>query len=60
MLNYHAHLKQKSVQGNDAPFMTRELSKAIMTKSKVEDSYVKCPSQEELVAYNKTKTNVAY
>ena len=40
--------------------MIRELSKAIMTKSKVEDSYVKCPSQEELVAYNKTKTNVAY
>ena len=60
VLNYHAHLKQKSVRGNDAPFMTRELSKAIMTKSKVEDSYVKWPSREELVAYKKTKTNVTY
>ena len=60
VLNYHAHLKQKSVRGNDAPFMTRELSKAIRTKSKVEDSYVKWPSREELVAYKKTKTNVTY
>ena len=41
VLNYHAPLKQKSVRGNHAPFMTRELSKAIMTKSKVKNSYVK-------------------
>ena len=31
VLNYHAPLKQKSVRGNHAPFMTRELSKAIMS-----------------------------
>ena len=43
VLNYHAPLKQKSVQGNHAPFITRELSKAIMTKSKVKNSYVKRP-----------------
>ena len=36
VLNYHASLKQKSVRGNHAPFMTRELSKAIMTKSKIQ------------------------
>ena len=31
VLNYHAPpLKQKSVRGNHAPFMTRELSKAVM------------------------------
>ena len=41
VLNYHALLKEKSVQGSHAPFMTRELSKAIMTKSKVKNSYVK-------------------
>ena len=41
VLNYHAALKQKSVRGNHAPFMTRELSKAIMTKFKVKNSYVK-------------------
>ena len=47
VLNYHAPLKQKSVRGNHAPFMTKELSKAIMTKSKVKNSYVKWPSREK-------------
>ena len=55
VLNYHASLKQKSVRDNQAPFMTRELSKAIMTKSKVKNSYVKWPSRENFVAYTKTK-----
>ena len=41
VMNYHALLKQKSVQGNYAPFMIKELSKAIMTKSTVKNSYVK-------------------
>ena len=35
--------------------MTRELSKAIMTKSKVKHSYVKWPSPENFVAYKKAK-----
>ena len=35
--------------------MTKELSKAIMTKSKVKNSYVKWPSQENFVAYKKAK-----
>ena len=30
ILNFHALLKQKQVRGNQAPFMTKELSKAIM------------------------------
>ena len=55
VLNYHVPLKQKSVRGNLAPFMTRELSKAIMTKSKVKNSYVKLPSRENFVAYKKAK-----
>ena len=54
-LNYHAPLKQKSVRGNHAPFMTRELNEAIMTKSKVKNSYVKWPSRENFVAYKKAK-----
>ena len=35
--------------------MTRELSKAIMTKFKVKNSYVKWPSSENFVAYKETK-----
>ena len=56
VLNYHAPLKQKSVRCNHTPFMTRELSKAIMSKSKVKNSYVKWPSQENFVAYKKAKS----
>ena len=55
VLNYHEPLKQKSVRGNHAPFMTREFSKAIMIKSKVKNSYVKWPSRENFVAYKKEK-----
>ena len=55
VLNYYAPLKQKSLRGNHALFMTRELSKAVMTKSKVKHSYVKWPSRENFVAYKKAK-----
>ena len=54
-VNYHAPLKQKLVRGNHAPFMTKELSKAVMAKSKVKNSYVKWPSRENFVAYKKAK-----
>ena len=38
VFNCHGSLKQKSVRGNHAPFMSKELSKAIMTKSKAKNS----------------------
>ena len=56
VLNYHASLKQKSVRANHAPFITRELSKAIMTKSKIKNSYLTWPSRENFVAYKKAKS----
>ena len=40
--------------------MTRELSKAIMTKSKFKNSYVKWPSRENFVAYKKAKIKCNY
>ena len=60
VLNYRVPLKQKSVRCNHAPFMTKELSKAIMNKSKAENSYVKWPSREDFVAYKKPKTNAIH
>ena len=54
-LNYHAPLKQKLARGNHALFMTRELSKKILTKSKVKNSYLKWPSRENFVAYKKAQ-----
>ena len=40
-LNHHFHLKEKQIRGNHAPFMTKELSKAVMEKSKNRNKYLK-------------------
>ena len=55
ILNYHAPLKEKQVRGNHAPFMTKELSKAIMEKSKARNKYLKWSSQENYLLIKKTK-----
>ena len=36
-LDNHAPLKEKQVRGNQAPFMTKELSKTIMTRSRIKN-----------------------
>ena len=43
------------IRGNHAPFMTKELSKAIMEKSKTRNKYLKWPSRENYVSYKKSK-----
>ena len=48
-------MKQKQVRGNQAPFMTKELSKAIMVKSKARNRYLKWPSRENYVSHKKSK-----
>ena len=58
VFNCHSPLKQKSVRGNHARFMTRELSKGIMTKSKVKNRYVKWPSRENFEAYKEARKQV--
>ena len=58
ILNYHAPLKEKQIRGNHAPyhaFMNKELSKAIMEKSKTRNKYLKWPSRENYVSYKKSK-----
>ena len=40
-LDNHAPLKQKQMRGNQAPFMTKELSKVIMTRSRIKNKYNK-------------------
>ena len=39
VLDKHAPPKAKKVKGNQGPFMTREISKAIMSKSKIRKKY---------------------
>ena len=55
VLDKHAPLKVKKVRGNQGPFMTKELSKAIMNKSKIRNKYQKWPSRENFLALKETK-----
>ena len=48
----HASIKQKSVRSNNAPFMKKELRKAIMDRSRLWNEYLKYPSRENFVNMN--------
>ena len=51
----HAPIKQKKVRGNNAPFMTKELRKAIMDRSRLRNIYLKYPSRKNLVNIKEMK-----
>ena len=53
--NHHAPLQQKQERGNHAPFMTKDLSKAIMNKSKAKNKYLNWSSMENFISYKRTK-----
>ena len=57
-LKKHAPLKFKTIRGNQVPFMTKKLSKAIINKSRQRNKYLKWPSRENFLAYKKAKINV--
>ena len=52
-LNIHAPLKEKTVRGNNAPFMNKVLSKAFMKRSKLKNNYNKNPTVENNTIYKK-------
>ena len=54
-LDNHAPLKQKQVRGNQAPFMTKEMSKAIIARSIIKSKYNKWPSRANLLALKQIK-----
>ena len=60
VLNYHAPVKQKVVRCNQDPFMTKDLSKATMMKSKAKKQYVKWFPRENYLAIKKAKKNCSY
>ena len=45
-LNIHAPLKQKYVRGNDQPFMTKTMRKAMMLRTKLRNIYLRCPTED--------------
>ena len=55
ILNQHAPLKQKIIRGNQAPFITKALSKAIMLRSKLKNIYNKYPTEENNRLYKKQR-----
>ena len=56
-LDSHTPLKQRQVTGNHVPFMTKELCKAIMTRSRIKNKYDKSPSIESFLALKQIKKN---
>ena len=55
VLDKHAPLKTKRVRGNQSPFMTKELSKVVMNKSKTRNKYIKQLSRENFLAIKTAK-----
>ena len=55
-LDNHAPLKQKQVRGNQAPFVTKELSRAIMTRSRIKSKYNKWSSRENFLTIKRKKS----
>ena len=55
IVNKHAPLKEKIVRGNSVPFMTKELRKAMMKRSKLEKKYQDWRSRENIKKWKKQK-----
>ena len=54
-LNLHAPKKKKTVRGNQAPFVSRTLSKSIMCRSKLKNKYTKNPTENNKRVYKKQR-----
>ena len=55
IVDKHAPLKEKIIRGNNAPFMTKDLRKAIMDRSRLKKKYQNWPSRENYKNWKKQK-----
>ena len=55
IFNRHAPLKQKYVRANQGPFMTKELRKALMIRSKLRNKFLKLKTDESRELYKKQR-----
>ena len=53
VLNRHAPLKKKHLRANNSPFMNKTLSKAVMTRSRLRNKFLKNPNNINRVTYTK-------
>ena len=58
-LDKHAPLKKKIVRANHAPYVTKNMRKAIMRRSALENVFYKKKTPESHKAYKKQKNIVA-
>ena len=56
MLNLHAPQKIKYVRGNQMPFMTKQLSKEIMKRSRLRNNFLRNRTERNKILYNKQIT----
>ena len=54
-LNKHALLKKKHARGNQMPFFNKELSKVIMTRTKLRNIFLQNRSEENQIWYTKQR-----
>ena len=59
VLNRHAPLKQKTLRGNGAPYVTKTLRKAIMTRSRLERRYHMNKTDENYTLFKKQRNFVS-
>ena len=57
VLDKRVPFKSKKLRGNQAPFMSKELSKAVMNKFKLRNRYPKWASCENCLVFKKQKNS---
>ena len=55
VLTKHAHVKEKVIRGNNAPFMNKMLSKAFMERSRLKNKYDNFTNEVNKVSYKKQR-----
>ena len=55
VLNRNGKVKKKYIRANNAPFMTRSLTKAIMNRSRFKNRFLKYPNNENEQRYKKQR-----
>ena len=55
ILNKNAKVKKKHLRANNAPFMNKTLSRAIMKRSRLKNRFLKNPNNENELKYKKQR-----
>ena len=60
VIERHAPLKQKNIRANQAPFMNKELQKAIMLRSKLRNRLNKLKTEQANMEYKRQRNLCTY